>query len=273
MSVQPAKATTRPAATAEASREARGSVASQTYLQRSFQQFEATLEHRLRGHLQQDGDPGTPLPVFEPPAPHDDAPYSRFVGEQRLDRESQLLLMLALAPSLKPDFFDRILQQVLPGAGDYPQLGGLRGRQHRGFLPTGDTALFLLAGDNLEARLRWQALLWGEHPLVKKGIVYLEEPAEGEPPMSGRLMLDSDYAERFISGKVRAPRLSLRFPAQRLETAMGWDDLVLSPHTLAEVKELENWIRHGDILMDQWNMRQKLRPGCRTLFFGPPGTG
>jgi SpoVK/Ycf46/Vps4 family AAA+-type ATPase len=91
--------------------------------------------------------------------------------------------------------------------------------------------------------------------------------------MSGRLMLDSEYAERFISGKARAPRLSVRFPAQRLETGMKWDDVVLAPHTLAEIQGLENWIRHGDVLMTQWNMRHKLRPGCRALFFGPPGTG
>lgn len=244
-----------------------------THLYLSFLYFEHVLENRLRAYFNR-VKPATQNAI-QPnlPPPQDDAPYSRFIHDHNLDHESQLLLLLALAPWLKPDFFDRILQQVLPGAGDYPQLGGLRGRQHRGFLPTGDTALFLLAGDDLEARLRWQALLWGEHPLVKKGIVYLEEPAEGEPPMSGRLMLDSDYAERFISGKVRAPRLSLRFPAQRLETAMTWDDLVLAPHTLAEVRELENWIRHGDTLMNEWNMRQKLRPGCRALFFGPPGTG
>jgi len=273
VSPQPVQTNTGPAATAEASRDARGSVASQTYLQRSFQQFEATLEHRIRGHLQQDADRGAPRLAFDPPTPNDDAPYSRFVREQHLDGESQLLLLLAFAPWLKPDFFDRIMQRVLPGAGDYPQFGGLRGRQHRGFLPTGDTALFLLAGDDLEARLRWQVLLCGEHPLVQKGIVYLEEPMEGDPPMSGRLVLDSDYAERFISGKVRAPRLSMRFPAQRLETAIEWQEIVLPPRTLAEIRELENWIRHGDVLMDQWNMRHKLRPGCRALFFGPPGTG
>jgi SpoVK/Ycf46/Vps4 family AAA+-type ATPase len=140
-------------------------------------------------------------------------------------------------------------------------------------MPTGDTALFLLAGDDLDARARWQTLLSGDHPLVKAGIVYLEDPLEADPPMSGRLMLDSDEAERFISGKIRAPRLSLRFPAQRLETAMEWDDIVLPQRTLADIRDLENWIRHGDVLMHQWNMRHKLRPGCRVLFFGPPGTG
>jgi hypothetical protein len=112
------------------------------------------------------------------------------------------------------------VQRVQPGAGEYPQLGGVRGKQHRGFLPTGDTALFLLAGDDFEARMRWQTLLCGHHMLVRKGVICLEEPADGDPPMSGRLVLDSDYAERFICGKARAPRLSMKFPAQRLETAL-----------------------------------------------------
>jgi hypothetical protein len=203
----------------------------------------------------------------------DDSPFGRFVRDHASDDESRLLALLALAPWVRPDFFDRLLQAILPGAGDHPEVGGLRGRQHRGFIPTGDTALFLLAGDDLDARARWQTLLCGEHPLVQKGIVYLEEPVDGDPPMSGRLMLDTDYAERFIGGKVRAPRLSMRFPAQRLETALEWQDVVLPPRTLAEIRDLENWVRHGDVLMNQWNMRHKLRPGCRALFCGPPGTG
>ncbi|MFO1418209.1 MAG: ATP-binding protein [Methylotetracoccus sp.] len=248
--------------------------ADHAYLHRAFEQFETALEHHLRAHFQQNiGDPAALSPAFDLPLPNDATPYNRFVTEQRLDTESQLLLLLALAPQLRPGFFDHVMQRVLPGAGDYPQFGGIRGKQHRGFLPTGDTALFLLAGDDLAARLRWQTLLWGEHPLVKKGVVYLEEPADGDPPMSGRLVLDSDYAELFISGKSRAPRLSMKFPAQRLETAMEWNDLVLPPRTVAEVKEIESWIRHGDVLLNDWNMRSKLRPGCRALFFGPPGTG
>jgi AAA+ superfamily predicted ATPase len=245
------------------------------YLNHSFQEFEKILELRLRAGFGLDATPRPPEGWSHLPAalPQDDTPYGRFVRDQGLDDESQLLLLLAFAPWVRPDFFDRILQKVLPGTGEYPQLGGLRGRQHRGFLPTGDTALFLLAGDDLEARARWQTLLCGDHPLVRKGIVYLEEPLEGDPPMSGRLVLDSDYAERFISGKARAPRMSLRFPAQRLDTALEWDDLVLPAGTLAEIRGLENWVRHGDVLLNDWNMRHKLRPGCRALFFGPPGTG
>ena len=242
-------------------------------LQQAFNRFERTLEARLRASFDAGSRQGEEAARPESPSRADDSPYGRFVLEHAPDPESELLLMLALAPMMKPDFFDRFLQQVQPGQGEHPQFGGVRGRQHRGFLPTGDTALFLLAGDHFEARLRWQNLLCGDHPLVAKGIVYLEELVDGDPRMSGRLMVDSDYAERLIGGRVRAPRLSLRFPAQRLDTALEWDDLVLPARTLADIRDLESWTRYGDVLMDQWNMRRKLRPGCRVLFFGPPGTG
>lgn len=241
-------------------------------LQHAFGRFERALQARLGSAFGAgNGEPGEMGTEAGPRG--DDSPYGRFVREHRPDAEAELLLMLALAPCVRPDFFDRALQKVRPGAGEYPQFGGIRGRQHRGFLPTGDTALFLLAGDDFEARVRWHNLLAGDHPFVARGIVVLEEPADGEPRLSGRLVLDGEYLERFLGGRVRAPRLSLRFPAQRIETALEWDDVVLSPRTLAEVRELEHWTRYGQVLLDDWGMRRKLRPGCRALFFGPPGTG
>lgn len=248
-------------------------VAGRSYLHRAFEQFEAALGRRLRAQLQADEDRTARLLLIEPPGPNDAAPFDRFVRDHHLDNESQLLLLLAFAPWLKPDFFDRIVQQVQTGAGDYPQFGGTRGRQHRGFLPTGDTALWLMAGDDLGARLRWQQLLVGEHPLVQKQVVYVEDPVEGDPPMSGRLMIDADLAESFISGKPRAPRRSIKFPALKIETGMEWEDLVLPTRTMTEIRELETWVRHGNELLDDWQMRRKLRPGCRALFHGPPGTG
>lgn len=232
--------------------------------------LESALTQRVQDFFKVDTPRGDVLPF--PLATGSDA-YSRFVCEHELDHDAQLLVMLALAPYVKPDFFERIIQGVLPGAGDYPQFGGVRGRQHRGFLPTGDTALFLLAGDDMGKRLRWQALLAGEHPLVRKGIIYLEDALEGEPPMSGRLVLDDDYADLFLFGKTRAPRMSMRFPAQRLKTVLSWDDLVLPARTLEQISELEQWVQHEATLMQQWGMRNKLRPGYRALFYGPPGTG
>jgi SpoVK/Ycf46/Vps4 family AAA+-type ATPase len=91
--------------------------------------------------------------------------------------------------------------------------------------------------------------------------------------MSGHLVLDSEYAELFLTGKVRAPRISMQFPARHLVTEMEWDDLVLPKMTMDQVLELQHWMQYSEILMDQWGMRKKLRPGMRSLFYGPPGTG
>lgn len=239
-------------------------------LESAFLNLQEALESRLREHF----DPGArDASRSGQKTPWDESPLGEFMRVHDLDGDASLLLALALAPSLQPHFFDSILQRVQPGAGEYPQFGGLRGKQHRGFLPTGDTALFLLAGDDLEERLRWHRLLAGDHPLVQKRIVYVEESTDGDPPMSGRLMVDTDLAEHFINGKSRPPRPSLKFPAQKLETGMEWADLVLAPRTFAEIRELETWMRKGDVLLDEWQMRRKLRPGCRALFHGPPGTG
>jgi len=242
-------------------------------LQPAFEALGLALAQRLRQSFGSEGGRkvGEPLPVPQLPTTMDR--YGVFVREHGLDGHGQLLLLLALVPRVKPDLIDDIVQRLQPGAGEYPQLGGTRGRQHRGFLPTGETAIFLLAGDDFADRLHWQSQLFGEHPLVKAGVLHLEEPLEGDPPMSGRLVVDEDHADLFINGAPRPSRPSYRFPAQKLETGMEWEDLVLPPRTLAEIREVETWVQRGNVLLDEWQMRRKLRPGCRALFHGPPGTG
>jgi SpoVK/Ycf46/Vps4 family AAA+-type ATPase len=63
------------------------------------------------------------------------------------------------------------------------------------------------------------------------------------------------------------------FPAQRLDTSLGWEDLVLHPGTQRQLQELRSFIDHGDTLLHEWGMAARLRPGFRALFYGPPGTG
>lgn len=244
-----------------------------TYLDQMIASLEDYLTRRVHSCFNPNEDSHQALLPEPLPVTDTDSSFSRFILDNELVPESQYLLLLALVPYLKADLIDQVIQCAIPGAGDYPQLGGIRGKQHRGFLPTGETVLFLLAGDDMSQRLYWQAQLNGEHPLVKKGIIYLDEPVNNEPPMSGRLMLDSEYAELFITGKISAPRMSLKFPAQHLFTEMVWDDLVLPKQTMDQVLELQQWIQYANVLMDDWGMRKKLRPGLRSLFYGPPGTG
>ncbi|WP_353480366.1 ATP-binding protein [Haliscomenobacter sp.] len=200
-------------------------------------------------------------------------PLDEFIQDNNLGQTEITLLFIAIMPHIHPLLFDQIIQAALPSAGDFPQLGGTRGKNFRGFLPTGETALFLLAGDDMEKRMDVNELFSEDHLFAKKHILCLEEVPEGEPRMSGRIILSQEYVDLFTTGKVARPRFSMNFPAQLLQTELEWDDLVLHHDTLAQINELEIWVKHGDTLMKEWEMHRKIKPGYRALFYGPPGTG
>jgi hypothetical protein len=203
----------------------------------------------------------------------DDSEISKFIREHRLTSEEILVLLMALAPHVRPAFFDTVIQQQLPQSGDFPQIGGVRGKQFRGFLPSGETALFLLAGDDLQKRFEYSRFFYPGHFFSDKGLLWLDRPEPGEPPLSGKLVMGQDYLELFIQGKISRPKMSMDFPAEFITTELTEEDLVLPAGTQAQIRELENWIMHQDALMKKWNMKRWVKPGYRALFHGPPGTG
>lgn len=198
---------------------------------------------------------------------------ANFIEHHNPTSEEFTVLMLALMPHLRPGFFSDLIAEHLPEGGDFPEFGGVKSTNHRGILPTGETAQFILAGKDLEKRLEVQRILSSEHWFAKKHILWLEPVREGEPVMSGRLVLDPEIVELLTIGTVSKPRFSIDFPAEYIETEMEWDDLVLHPNTLSQIHEIENWIKHNDTLLQAWGMKKKIKPGYRALFYGPPGTG
>jgi hypothetical protein len=203
----------------------------------------------------------------------EDFGLAQFIATYDPDYDEFALLMLALVPSLQPNFFAQLMATYLPEGGDFPEFGGAKASNHRSLLPTGETAQFIIAGDNLEKRLAVQAMLSGEHWFAKQHILWLEAMPAGEPLMSGRLILEAEVVELLTTGRVSKPRFSMDFPAEHLETEMEWDDLVLHSNTLNAIREIENWITHNDTLLYSWGMHKTLKRGYRTLFYGASGTG
>lgn len=91
--------------------------------------------------------------------------------------------------------------------------------------------------------------------------------------MSGQLVLETDYVQLLITGKIPDPELSIEFPAKKLETTLTWDDLILAEKTKREIEELEIWLKHNQTLSEKHDNRKKFKPGYTALFYGPPGTG
>lgn len=203
----------------------------------------------------------------------DRSAFAQVVGGEPLSASEHALILLALVPHVRPEFFGQLIGRYLPEGGDLPEFGGVRVEQHRGILPTGETAQFVLAGENLAERLAVQRLLSGEHWLARRHVLWLDDVREGEPVMSGRLILDAEVVERITTGTVSLPRFGADFPAEHLESELEWDDVVLPTDTLRRVHEIENWVRFNDVIMDEWSLGRRVRPGYRALFHGPPGTG
>lgn len=242
-------------------------------LHHSFHFLEQVVRARIQLHFCQQANEAKIHHELELAYYQDGSILSNFMHTVEPTFEEYVILLLALAPHVRPDFLDRVIKEALPDSGDYPELGGVRDAENRGFLPTGETALFLLAGADLEQRFEVQRILTADHWFARENILRLEPAREGQPYWSGRLLLDPEYIELFTLGRVASPPFSAAFPAREITTEMEWDDLVLNSEVMEQINELKHWIEHHDTLRAGWGMGGKIKPGYRVLFHGPPGAG
>jgi hypothetical protein len=133
--------------------------------------FGRVLARRLAVHFAQEGaeDPAS----LDPPVLSGDTTYGAACGAAGLDRSGRLALILALLPWLRPQALDMLsirnpqterafgefgMIVPAPGAADAP-------------VPSRATALFVIAGDDLAARLAATALFANDAPLVRHGLL------------------------------------------------------------------------------------------------------
>ncbi|MEM8488754.1 MAG: ATP-binding protein [Bacteroidota bacterium] len=238
-------------------------------LQTTLQFIADLTRHRLGTHF----DKEIPLPEI-PEMLDDQHPFTELVLGKKMLADEYVAVAVGLVPHIDPTFFDKIVAEFLPPSQtDFKPLGGYKSSQLRTFLPTGETVLFLLADGNLEQRIATLRIFDPDHYFASDRILQIEGIGVGEPVSSGQLVLDTDWVERILFGKVRRPRFGIGFPAERVETKLAWEDLVLPASTLQEIEELQSWLQHGATLMEDEAFGRRLKPGYRALFWGPPGTG
>jgi DNA polymerase III delta prime subunit len=214
--------------------------------------------------------------VYDIPPPFlngSNSAFASFVEKHQLDFEERFLLALALVPHVKPELLDMFLVKNEATQQIYTEFGGKHGKNHTGFIPTGETAMFILAGNNLQKRFSLQRCFDGFHKFSKENILSLEEIDKNEPMLSGSLSVSQEVLDLFTIGEARKPNFSPEFPAKLLSTKMEWTDLILNSHVMLQLKEIETWVTHHHKLMKEWGMEKILKPGYKSLFHGPPGTG
>lgn len=203
----------------------------------------------------------------------DGSNFGNFIRDKKPNAHEYIVLLLTLVQHIQPTFLGNLIKDSLQKSGNFSEIGGKKDDAGRYFIPTGETALFILAGEDLNQRLKVQSLFSGEHWFAQLNILHLEPAPQGEPYFSGRIILAAEYIERFTTGQITIPRFSSQFPAQRIQTEMEWEDLVLSKIVMDQIEEIKLWVQHKGTLMEDWGMHRILKPGYKALFHGPPGTG
>ena len=185
----------------------------------------------------------------------------------------RVIIMLALMPHISPQALDIFFVQNRNFDRQYTEFGGWKGLSHGGFLPTGETAAFIIAGDDVEKRKEVVRFFQKDHWFYDKNILRIEDSGDGEPFLSGQLRLSEEFLHRVLFDREYKPDYNIGFPAKRITSGLNWEDMVLDYQVAEELEEINTWISSHQTIMEEWGLSRFLKAGYRCLFYGPPGTG
>src|SRR4051812_37709062 len=148
----------------------------------------------------------------------------------------RFVLLLSLVPHLQPELLDMLLMKNENTGHPFTQLGGQKGI-HGVHLPTGETAVFLLAGNELEQRYSLLRLFDDTHFFATENILQLQPVAAHEPRLSGLLTPSANSLALLTTGGHFKPYFSTYFPEKRLTTGLGWSDLIVSKEIINGLKK------------------------------------
>lgn len=243
-------------------------------LEREIDWFSQVCDARFDAyfkHNEQDIDLESVCPA--PALTAQSSPYANLVRELGMNYAERVVLMLALMPHVRPQVLDLFSLQNSALGRAYSEIGGWRGKSHTGFLPTCETASFILAGSQLGKRFGVARLFKEDHFFHQKGILKLEQQSPGEPFFDAALQLSHEYLQRLADGEEHKPDFSANFPAKLMQTQLNWSDLVLNTEVMDEVQNIVTWLKQSQRIVAHWSLGKSLKPGYRTMFYGPPGTG
>lgn len=233
--------------------------------------FQQVLDTAIRLYFKQESEVSSLLEVEPPLSLWWEQMTDR--SQEQISFEEKVVIMLALMPHLYPQALDIFFVNNKNFDRPYTEFGGWKGLSHGGFLPTGETVAFMLAGEDTDMRSLVVCMFEKEHWFYTRNILRLEGGGEGEPFLSGQLRASDELLSKILHGKEYKPDYSTGFPAKRITTPLNWKDMVLDYRVAEQLEEINTWITGSETIMEAWGLKRILKPGYRTLFYGPPGTG
>ncbi len=209
---------------------------------------------------------------IQPPKNYiEESPYHSFI--RVFSFEERLIFVLSLVIHLRPQLLDALLLKGERNGKPYTEFGGKIGPNHRGFIPTCETALFILACDDTDKRISIYKLFNPDGFFAENEILHIEKVEKNEPHHSGAIILNPKVLELVTTGSKYTPLYNIDFPAVKMETNRKWGEKVFDAKTNARLEEVKSWVKNAESLRREWGLQNIVYPGYRCLFYGPPGTG
>ncbi|MFT7036910.1 MAG: hypothetical protein ACJA2S_005451 [Cyclobacteriaceae bacterium] len=208
-----------------------------------------------------------------PDLSQDQSFYGTLVNSHGFDEIERLVMIIALAPHMRPSIFDVFFTKNKNYDRYYAEFGGIKGEKHGGFLPTGETAAFIIAGLDLDKRFRLYRCFEDDHNFAKENILSIGFTSKHEPLWSGELIVSQEFLSHVTLNEQYKPRYSPTFPAHLLSTKLDWSDAFFEHSVQHDLAHIQSWIASKEKILSIDGMNKYLKNGYRALFYGPPGTG
>ncbi|EAY25629.1 ATP-binding protein [Microscilla marina] len=183
---------------------------------------------------------------------------------QVLKTAERVVLLLALLPHSRPEVLNTF--KVKDAQGHYFAEFGGAWQSNACFVPTIQTALYLLAGKSLVRRQLITRIFSPQHFLYSQGIL---KPSVANK-LDSSLELSIEYIQRLINHQPYTPQYSADFPATLLTTHKTWDELILNDIVEEVMQQARKWVKYYHQLQQS---NSASRQGYRLLMSGPSGTG
>lgn len=197
--------------------------------------------------------------------------YCSFLLENRLGFEDRVFLILSFVPYLKPQLLDCFNVKNSDTGQRFIEFG-CEEKQSGGLQPTLETALFILAGEDVDKKIRL-ADYFIHHPVFSNVSLFRNGMGEKDSFSYWVIQPSEELLDNLILECPFQPHFSTDFPARRITTSRSWDELVLDDRTMELVNEIRIWVEFGEKTRKEWHLEGRLKPGYRALFYGQSGCG
>ncbi|WP_445432805.1 ATP-binding protein [Chryseobacterium indoltheticum] len=237
----------------------------QEQIQKLFTHLEEVIKWRINNASEDFNTAAPDLKTND----HEGFQLGNYISGKKLTHQEVIILLMALLPRLDPSLLKRIFLEF-PSSVLFDYC--ITNDNGRLFYPTIQTVQYILGGESITERLKALDYFDPNSVLIKEELIVLSGSSEHSSTNS-QISVHQEAFNTIVFGVEVLPKMSNDFPAELLRTRRSWDDLILPKITLNEIKSIEDWYNSSRVLMEDWDMQKKLKPGFRVLFYGEPGTG